>query len=329
MQVIAFVSFGDILGNIPYLFPFRPGTGNAWCSTQAFLNLTGYPIGWCWTVVLVYLLFCLGAVGRMPKNLLPFHIVCWAVPLIVSLTTLAYSKYYGPHDVDTCSINTTIPAVISHISVYFGLLLACIITIIGLLVRLYQLERRKDPNVCSVAFQKAKNTLQLYPAAMILFWFPHLTTELLLVFGFYKYQVALLIYYAFVILKVFHGFAAAMIFFIRSNEARALWYALLRRLWLGRFRATSEESQSTLNDVYDDHDAEAIIRERGKEFALSRGSEVQMSFNTLLFPDGPRLFGSSITTTFPSIDIRGTQQFERNTDIRGTQQFDRNTEAEA
>lgn len=296
MQVIAFVSIGDTLGNIPYIFPFRPGTGNPWCSTQAFFNLTGYPIGWCWTVVLVYLLYCLGALGRMPNTLLPFHIVCWIVPLTVSLTTLAYSKFYGPHGVDTCSINTTPTAVTAHIAIYFGLLFFCIGTISALLIRLYQLQRNRDPNVCSIAFQKAKNTLQLYPIAMIIFWFPHLFTELLLLFGYYKYRIFLLIYYIFVVLKIFHGFAAAMIFFVRSNEARTLWSAVIRRLLVGKFRSNSEESEESLTPLYDDHDAEAIIRERGKEFSVSRdhSSEVQLSFNAILFPDGPRLFSNMV-----------------------------------
>lgn len=294
MQVIAFISFGDILGNIPYLFPFRPGTGDAWCSAQAFMNLTGYPIGWCWTVVLMYLLYCLGAVGRMPTTLLHFHGVCWSIPLTVSLTTLAYSKYYGPHGVDTCSVNSTKISVTAHIIIYFGLLLTCIIIIVSLLVRLAFLERSKDPNVCSIAFQKAKNTLQLYPAAMVLFWFPHLFTEMLLLIGYYKYKVVLLIYYLFVLLKVFHGFAAAMIFFVKSNEARTLWFSLFQRVRSEGIRHITDPSRDSL-DLYDDHDADAIIRERLKELSVSRGgSEVQMSFNAILFPnDAPRIYNSS------------------------------------
>jgi hypothetical protein len=297
MQVIAYVSFGDIVGNIPYLFPYRPSTGNAWCSAQAFMSLTGYPIGWCWTVALVYLLFCLGAVGRMP-SLLPLHTICWTLPVVVSLTTLAYSKYYGPHGVDICSTNTTNLAVGAHIAVYYGVLFFSIVIIISFLFRLYQLQQRKDPNVSSAVFQRSKNTLLLYPAAMIIFWFPHLFTEILLIFGFYKYQDLLLIYYIFIVLKVLYGLAAAIIFFSRSNEARMLWWMLARQWMHGKDVGGKFNDDSDSHDLYDDHDADAIIRERIKEFSVSRGSEVQMSFNAILFPEsGSRVV--SVNTLSP------------------------------
>jgi hypothetical protein len=297
MRVIAYVSFGDIFGNIPYLFPFRPATGNAWCSAQAFMSLTGYPTSWCWTVALVYLLFWLGAVGRMP-SLLHLHVICWSLPIIISLTTLAYSKYYGPHGVDVCSTNMTDLAVGAHIAVYYGVLFFSIVIIVSLLYRLYQLQQRKDPNVSSAVFQRAKNTLLLYPAAMVIFWFPHLFTEILLIFGFNKYREVLLIYYIFIVLKVLYGLAAAIIFFSRSNEARLLWWMLVRQWLYGNEIGSKFNDPGDSHDIYDDHDADAIIRERMKEFSASRGSEVQMSFNAILFPDsGSRVV--SVNTLSP------------------------------
>lgn len=272
MSIVAYISIGDIIGNFPYLFPYRPGTGNWWCSAQAFMNLAGYPMGWMWTVVLVYFLYLLGARGEIPRNLNTQHAACWSIPVVVALSTRIFTKYSGPHGADVCSVNTTPLPVAYHIISYFGLLLVCLVVIAAYFLKLHWLYRAEDPNVSSVAFRKAKATLQLYPLVMVIFWLPHLVTEFLLLLGFAKYAWFLGIYYIFVILKELHGTAAALIFFVKSREARLLWY----EVFFGRLLHGGEEG-------VDDHDSDAIIKQRMKDIASVRmtSDEIVLSYNAM------------------------------------------------
>jgi hypothetical protein len=57
----------------------------------------------------------------------------------------------------------------------------------------------------------------------IIFWLPHICTELLFLFDMYVYIEFMEVYYLCVLWKVLHGLVTAMIFFTKSREARRLW----------------------------------------------------------------------------------------------------------
>jgi hypothetical protein len=227
MRVIAFIAFGDLIGNFPYLFPYRPGTGNWWCTTQGLMNLIGYPMGWLWSVVLVYFIYSLGTIGKLPDSLWIQHLLCWGVPIVTGSSTLFVSKIQGPNGVDVCSINYTEIAEVYHLCSYFGILFFSLLCMFVYFYQLRGLYLVNDPNVSSFGFKKALNTLIYYPIIAIIFWLPHLITELLFLFNLYIYRLYLEIYYICVVWKVLHGFFTALIFFWKSKEARKLWYESL------------------------------------------------------------------------------------------------------
>lgn len=221
MRIISFISLGDLVGNFPFLFPYRPSQGNWWCSLQAFMNLAGYPIDWLWTVTLVYLLFNLSRHGKLPETLWPIHCVCWLLPVILALLSLSVSNYTRPYSgIGICVENNTKEAMLYHAVTYYGLLYCCILIMITFFILIFLQQQRKDPNVTSTAFSVAKSALQWYPAAFLVFWLPHSLSTLLGFSG----RRGEIVYKIFLIWKVLHGLSTSIIFFAQSSETRNLWW---------------------------------------------------------------------------------------------------------
>ena len=108
MRMIAFISIADMFGNLPYLLPYRPEKGNWWCWIQGVLNITAYPMGWLWTLVLLHFMYCIIADGRLPgeKYYIYAHILCWGLPIVLTSFSFIFSGY-GPQsdriDYEVCA----------------------------------------------------------------------------------------------------------------------------------------------------------------------------------------------------------------------------------
>jgi hypothetical protein len=249
MQIVAFISIGDMIGNFPYMFPYRPGPKNWWCILQAFMNIAGYPMAWIWTTILVYLLFSLALSGKIPEKMIYFHILAWGLPIVLALFQLTVSKYHrNVSHYDVCVDNDLYKTHIYHCVTNYGLLFACLFTMILFYLKIFQLELSNDPNVSSNSFKTAKYALIWYPTILAIFWIPHALTSMF----FHNNQL----YYYFLVLKVFHGFATALVFILQSKESRKLWsqcieYQLLQPI-LRSFRqplasTTTDENKNNTN----------------------------------------------------------------------------------
>lgn len=226
VMIIAFISIGDAIGNFPYMFPYRPHTGDWWCSISAFMSLAGYPMGWLWTVALVYWLYSLGTIGKICDDLITLHCLCWGVPILLAFLTLVFTRYTQGSEIDVCSIDSSEKSELYHFISYFGLLTLSLVAMFIFFLKLQLLYRRNDMNVTSNAFMIARSALQWYPSSLFIFWLPHLVTEFCFLAGLYTNEIFLKVYYAFVVWKSLHGLAAAVVFFSKSKEARTLWWDL-------------------------------------------------------------------------------------------------------
>jgi hypothetical protein len=221
MQIITFMSIGDVIGNFTYMFPYRPTSGNWWCDVQAFTSFVGYPVEWLWTVILVYFLYTLAVTGEVPKSTWKFHLLSWTLPVILALCALFTSKYTHSGQVaDVCSINTTHAATIYHIVVFYGLLIICFAVMLFLFLSLCWHEfYLHDIKTDSITLGVAKRALVIYPCLMFFFWLPHGISATISL-----KQDARNVYDVLLMWKTLHGLAVALVFFGQSEEARRVWY---------------------------------------------------------------------------------------------------------
>lgn len=225
MQIVAFISIGDIIGNFPYLLPYREYKQNWYCDVQAFLHLLGYPIEWMWTAALVYLLYHLAVEGKVPRNLWPMHLLCWGLPLSLDFLTLTVTTYAPDNDSagEVCTYRINNAAYVYHNMAYYGLFFASLFVMFVVYVRIHLLESvsSKNENVRQPPFVVAKNALRWYPTILVVFWAPHMlqvVTPGTLFISVYPFLLCW---------KICHGLATSFVFFYQSMESRRLWYAYI------------------------------------------------------------------------------------------------------
>lgn len=251
MQIIAYISLADILGNIEYTMTYRPSNDNWWCSTQGFLNLYGYPCSWLWTTILMQFLHDL---VMYKKILIPMNVVyaiCWGAPLVTTLLYLAFipeGTYERPSDsktLQTCSYGGTDSkqGFIWHMISYYGLFIACIAYMIHLYLKLrvvYQIQERTlstnrtnsgqfsvtQANAVIQRMKLTSDSLLLYPLIMFVFWCPHIIGVIMQLSGNENIAVQSFTFAA-ATLKILSGLATAVLFFWKSNGSRTLWIRFL------------------------------------------------------------------------------------------------------
>lgn len=222
MRIVAFISVGDIIGNLPYVFPYRPLTGNWWCYLQSFMHLSGYPMEWLWTVTLVYLLYRLAVTGKIVHNLALVHLVCWGIPISLALLQLCFSNYAADSDKgEVCTYHINARAYYYHNISYYGLFFGSLLGMLVIFMKIYWMEISKSANVTSPPFQVAKSALQWYPTILVIFWVPHAVVAVSPYDNYGDLYGYLLVW------KVCHGLATSIVFFAQSRESRKLWYGAL------------------------------------------------------------------------------------------------------
>lgn len=233
MRIIAYISLSDLLGNFPYLLPYRPHHG-PWCVMQGLLNITFYPMSWLWTLALAYLLYYLATQNKFPpqREIQYISATCWGLPVFLTALSVSCTQYgystFGKYSYEVCIFRRSEAAVIYHGIFYYGLLLLSWILMILMKRRLVKLEVDTTAANGSLppSYQVAKTSLSLYPPALIICWLPHC---ILFFVGFVVSDHSRGhsgLYFLSDVLKLFHGVVTAAIFFYKSPEARRLWWKL-------------------------------------------------------------------------------------------------------
>lgn len=252
MQIIAYISLADILGNIEYTTTYRPSNDNWWCSTQGFLNLYGYPCSWLWTTILMQFLHDLVLYKKISVSMNVVSAICWGLPLVITLLYIAfipegtYERPEGSKTIQTCSYGGTSDkqGFVWHMISYYGLFLACIIYMIHLYMKLrvvYKLQERTvsvnsngsglvgiaQANAVIQRMKLTSDSLLLYPLIMFIFWGPHIIGVILQLATHENRSVQEFSFCA-ANLKILSGLATAVLFFWKSTGSRKLWIRLLR-----------------------------------------------------------------------------------------------------
>lgn len=237
MRFIAFMALGDIFGNIPYLYTWDYSPTSGWCYVGGILLQTGSVSAWLWTSALCFLWH--RASKRTLKGLtwhiMPmFHIICWGLPLIFALSSIALSPFENSTTYDgVCSTYGTYEARLFHNVWAYVLLVLCLIFMGILYADLVRFDHEKGrQSEVSVVHTRnvaaAKSTLVFYPILFVVFWLPKLilTTFYELLnennSNFVKTIDVFTCWY------MFHGVAVAAVFFYNSPMARSLWYVRIK-----------------------------------------------------------------------------------------------------
>lgn len=177
------------------------------------------------------------------------HCVCWLVPISLAAMVRTVSKYSrSGQGISTCVQNSTPISKIYHNVCYYGLLYACFFSMLCLFLKIFTAEWYGDPNVTSNAFKVAKNALRWYPFLFIVFWAPHSISS----FIYFNGSRGEYLFRFFLIWKVLHGLATAVIFITQSKEARILWWKnTVLRIFPHLDDAAEESTWQTSDSIVD------------------------------------------------------------------------------
>lgn len=251
MQMIAYIAASNIIGDFPYMFPYRPGTGNPWCSAQAFLHLSGPTMAWMWTTVVTYCLFVAATKKVMPVDEMRYyHIFCWGIPIIMTLSSLGFSNYgrnEEMEDFELCSFRGSSESVaIFHFALFYGVLVLCFICSLYWKYRLHSLDVNHSYPISKDSFRIASSALRRFPLAMFVCYTPRAVVVLIALFrrhGLDSNDATL----ASLIMKISYGVVCAAIFFRQSREARLLWSKALSCCFASNVQPSI--STSTVNSL--------------------------------------------------------------------------------
>ncbi len=256
MQIVAFISICDAIGNSPYLSLYRPPTGSWLCIVEGLINFTFYPMSWLWTLSLVYHLYIVAIKKTLPSKLSIrlTHVVCWGLPIILSLGGLPFTRFTDNESLgfEVCEVNLTKTAPIYHETVYYGLLLLVLLALTVLSYKTRKLEKTQEAGSFHPSYNILKDSTRLYPTAMVVCWLPHMITYSIY-YDSENFHIYEIFYFIATVLKVIHGAITASIFFYKSDSARRLWRRWLDKIGCGclpccRNMDTSRRTMSSFGD---------------------------------------------------------------------------------
>lgn len=257
MQIILWISISDMMANIPYTMHSRPSNGTPWCSISGFMSLYFYPASWLWTTMLVYFLYSLASVGKLPFTLELIHAICWGLPLLFTLLYLTTNTYGrksdDPHFLVCSYGGDPRTGFIWHVITFYGLWFACVGIMMFMYWRIASVHNNKD----NIILQRSMASLQMFPVLTILCWLPHM----LGVCWIYSIEVNTDFEYFLMAtdcLKIAHGMFSAMLFFYKSQEARTRWYRLFAKVLpaVGQEKSDSEFINDSVYVVEEDFSVE-------------------------------------------------------------------------
>ncbi|RYH29986.1 hypothetical protein EON65_06610 [archaeon] len=228
MRIIAYISIADFFGNFSYVFLNRPDNHSISCQFQGFCNTYFYPVSWVWTTILMYFLYSLASTGKLPLSERTSHLIGWGLPFVLAvivLTTNSYSRFIDDDNTEVCTLGPdNLSAFIWRLVLYYCFFALCVLVMLVWYYQIDVLQRRGTSAVSARTLNFARNSLQLYPLAMSVCWFPEFV-------GFFlQFIAANDDYYDFTMnLRVCNGTLTALIFFWKSPTAREYWFNLLTR----------------------------------------------------------------------------------------------------
>lgn len=211
--------------NISSSFGF-PQNGSTLCWAQGIMVTYFALCSFFWTTTLSFTLYSLVHHGKSYLNLYHMHMICWLLPLGLTLVPIS-SAAYGSPAVNTqwCILvqkpgfSRTYVTVWSYVS-YFGWLLLSIIMMVYWGIATHYKIKSMDKTLSRVV-QSCYSRVWLYPLAMTSCWILNfLNVEN------YVNRISNNPIFAGVsmIMGISYGICTALIFLIKSPEARTRWF---------------------------------------------------------------------------------------------------------
>ncbi len=251
MEILVLISLCECLGCIATSLGY-PANKSALCPIQSFFTVFFFKASWLWIVMLSFQLWYLSDHGKFGMSRAAMHCLCWGTSLITTLLPLSEVHYGRVDDGDDTNGWCFLDGLASQNQelliwatiTFAGLQLSCILLMIYFSISTY-LKCSDPDHLPSPKMLLVFNTMYLYPLAMILTWLPNLVMAFLFnsasvsksTSGNYVFNI-------FTVLATQNGTLTALIFFVKSKEARSYWKALFAKYCFG---SISEIDQSLVS----------------------------------------------------------------------------------
>lgn len=181
---------------------------------------------WFWTTVLSYSIFCVISKGRIWFKLWQARVLCWTLPLIITLLPLSTSNYgSGTPDAQWCLVvsrgNNPVDILIfwSYASFFFWLFLSIfLMTLWGWIIHF-----QHGGSVLSPLIKQTYRKVWLYPVAMTVCW---LLNYFLVNVD--PEQASTLLVGLSMLFGISYGIFTALIYILNNPEVVKRWEELLR-----------------------------------------------------------------------------------------------------
>lgn len=183
-----------------------------------------------WTTVVAFMLYYLAFTGKIFRIGWKSHLVCWGLPILVTLLPLMHVTY-GSDDGDWCWLVETENTpdgmlVIWHWINYYAPLWTCIAMIIFFLVRVSVIRYNSKEGPMRVAFDTILRQLQLYPLVVCISWAFACFTDM---YPFdYEGMYELGIFSN--VSACLQGFITTCVFWYMNRDIRQLWVECLNTM---------------------------------------------------------------------------------------------------
>lgn len=160
------------------------------------------------------------------------HLICWLIPLASTLLPLTTSRYGRDDDAQLawCFIEgNSYVEIIWVVFSFYLIMVASMLTMVYYSIRIHLKYRDIDLKTHNPEVHAVVDMLWMYPVAMMVNWIPNLTVSILanIQDSSFHTDTAEKIFNLVTILATQNGTFTAIIFFMKSKEARYRWNALL------------------------------------------------------------------------------------------------------
>jgi hypothetical protein len=258
MKFIFYMTVCDFAVGVISFLGF-PQSGTALCDIQGVVVLYFMLGSWFWTTARSYSIYVIVTTGKSVNDVY-LHVVCWLLPLVLSLLPFSDATY-GSGDGQWCEIvnKSSSPKNARVFWAYFscfGWLFLCAFLMINWSI-IARFRMWKQSAKVSRIIKGTYDRVAWYPVAIIVCWF---LNYFCIVFASSNRLISTLS----MIFGVSYGAIAAGIFFAKSDEARRRWYdtlfpytpkVLRFRESVGAIPIDFEEELGIIAEPYNENDA--------------------------------------------------------------------------
>jgi disulfide bond formation protein DsbB len=230
-EIVFYIAINDFIASIGTVMGTYHNSIECWY--QGLATNFNYLVAIFWTNVIAYQLYAIVVKNQeCIKDMRRYHMVCWLVPLVVTLLPLTTNTYGEADDNSGWCFIAERPDSPSYgvllwviLSFYLWVWLSILFITVVLLrtgYHLYELNPVPPP-VYNVYYK-----LGLYPLVLILCWLPaSLDDTLAAVFGGYSFPGSIVLNVCANVLPPLQGFLLSVIFFSSNKAVRLLWINLI------------------------------------------------------------------------------------------------------